>query len=158
MRKRGFSLIEILVTLLIMTIILAITIPSQGFFLSKSKADIARLQLMRAINLTRSEAIERGQMVILCGSSDQHTCSDNWNNSYIILAGKNLLHLFDLPKNAGQLFWRAFPKHQHHLEYLPSGMINVENGTFRYYLPHENKPYWAIVINQSGRAREVRVA
>ena len=34
-------------------------------------------------------------------------------------------------------------------------MSNVENGTFWYCLSGEKKPRWAIVISQSGRAREM---
>jgi len=153
--KNGFSLLEIVVVLTIVFIILVFAIPSERIFLTNAKVDALRLQLQRAIDLTRSEAIMRGETVTLCGSSNKNTCTGSWDTGYIIVANAKPIYIFyDIP-NQGQLHWRAFPSHQPELQYLPSGMSKTENGTFWYCLPTEKKPRWAIVISQSGRARLV---
>lgn len=151
----GFSLLEILVTFLIALILLTITIPSQKFLLTRSTADVMRLQLLHAINLTRHEAMMRREIVTLCQSSNQQTCFGHWQEGYIILAKERVIYSFLNAANQGELYWRAFPKNQIQLHYLPSGALMAENGTFWYCLPAAKRPSWAIVLSQSGRAREV---
>ncbi len=156
MNADGFSLLEILVVLTIMFIVLAIAIPSERIFLTNAKVDVMRLQLQRAIQLARIEAITRGEIITLCGSLDKNTCSNHWEEGYIILANAKIIDIFYSIANQGQLHWRAFSSHQsQQLQYLPSGLSNSENGTFWYCLPKEKKPRWAIIISQSGRARQV---
>jgi type IV fimbrial biogenesis protein FimT len=156
MKPDGFSLLEILVVLTIMFIVLAMAIPSERIFLTNAKLNVMRLQLQRAIHLARSEAITRGEIITLCGSSDKNMCSSDWNDGYIILENTKIIYIFYGTPHLGQLHWRAFSSHQsQQLQYLPSGMSNIENGTFWYCLPKEKKPRWAIVISQSGRARQV---
>lgn len=151
----GFSLFEILVTLLIALILLTITIPSQKFFLTQSVTDVMRLQLVQAINLTRHEAMLRREVVTLCHSANQQTCVGHWQDGYIVLAKDKVIYSFLTVANQGELYWRAFPKHHTELHYLPSGALQAENGTFWYCLPAARNPSWAIVLSQSGRAREV---
>ncbi len=151
----GFSLLELLVTISIMLMLVSLIIPSQKLVLVESKIDVMRMQLVRAINLTQIEAITRKEAVTLCPSLDQITCSGHWKDGYIILANKKVIYSFMNPVNQGQLYWRAFPSHQSQLDYLPSGMLRAENGTFWYCLAAEKNPRWVIVLSQSGRAREV---
>lgn len=155
LRSDGFSLLEILITFLIAIILLTITIPSQKFFLTKSIADVMRLQLLQAIHLTRHEAMLRREVVTLCQSSNQQTCVGHWQDGYIILANEKIIYSFLNVAKQGELYWRAFPKYQTQLHYLPSGALKAENGTFWYCLPAAKNPSWAIVLSQSGRAREV---
>jgi type IV fimbrial biogenesis protein FimT len=138
-----------------MSIVLVIAIPSQKNLLTQSKSDVIRLQLVRAINLTRHEAILRGEKVTLCSSANQTTCSGRWKEGYLIVSHEKVIYTFLNPANTGELYWRAFPNHQTQLDYLPSGELASENGTFWYCLPVAKNPSWAIVLSQSGRAREV---
>lgn len=153
--KNGFSLLEMLVTMSIILILLSLTIPSQKNRLVKSRADIMRLQLLRAIHFTQIDAITKKELVTLCQSADQKTCSGHWKDGYIMLANKKVIDVFVNPVNQGELYWRAFPANQAQLDYLPSGMLRAENGTFWYCLSDEKNPSWAIVVSQSGRAREI---
>jgi Tfp pilus assembly protein FimT len=149
----GFSLFELLTTLSIAFILLTLIIPSQKNYFNQSMSDVMKLQLFHAIHLAQSEAIASRKIVTLCQSENQTTCSGRWKQGYIILSDKKVIYSFVNVVNQGELYWRAFPVHQTQLDYLPSGMLKAENGTFWYCLPHENYPRWAIVINQSGRAR-----
>ncbi len=153
----GFSLLEMLIAFFIIAILLNMAIPSQKMLLTQSKADIIRFQLLRAINLARYEAMMRKEVVTLCQSADQKTCSGHWKDGYIILSNEKVVYTFLNVANQGDLYWRAFPKNQIQLHYLPSGALQAENGTFIYCLPMSKQPSWAIVLGQSGRAREVDV-
>ncbi len=146
---------EILIVLAIMMILAMITIPSHKDLLTKSSIDIVKLQLLRAINLAHNEAIIRKKMVTLCHSSDQKTCSGEWEDGYIIIANQKVIFSFLNPAVQGKLFWRAFPANQAQVDFLPRGTSKAENGSFWYCLASDSNPSWAIVISQSGRAREV---
>jgi type IV fimbrial biogenesis protein FimT len=151
----GFTLLELLMTFSIIIILLMITVPSHKAMLIQSSSDVMRLQLLHAIYLTQSEAVSQGETVTLCHSSNQANCSGHWKEGYIVMSRKTIIYSFLNPANQGELYWRAFPLNQTQLDYLPSGMLNAENGTF-WYCPHSKaNPNWAIVISRGGRAREV---
>lgn len=152
---KGFSLLELMVTFFISLIFLMMIVPSQQSIVLRSSLDMMRLQLVRAIYLTRQEAITQGTSVTLCPSSNQITCMGQWSNGYIMLANNKMIHVFLNAENKGQLYWHAFPANQTQLDFLPSGSLKAENGTFLYCLPHAKNPSWAIVLNQSGRVREI---
>ena len=59
-RAKGFSLIELLVTVSLVGILAAIAIPSFSSVIRNSKADAEVTTLQRALNFARLEAINRG--------------------------------------------------------------------------------------------------
>lgn len=152
---RGYSLLEIVIVLAIMSILTMMTIPSEKDRLQKSHVDMIKLQLLRAILLAHNEAMIRKKIVTLCHSRDQKTCSGEWSDGYIITADQEVIFSFLNPSVQGKILWRAFPVNQTQLDFLPSGASKAENGSFWYCLPSAKSPSWAIVMSQSGRAREV---
>lgn len=148
----GISLLEVLVTLSIIGILLALTIPAQELFLNRTQDHVISSQLFHAIQLARTQAITRGKTVSLCKSSTQTTCGGTWQQGYIMHDDNQLLFAFSNIKNKGNLHWRAFPGYSTELQFLSTG-ASKENGTFWYCL--NAKVRWAIVISQSGRARIV---
>lgn len=155
MFKLGFSLIELLITLSIAIILFAVAIPLFKFFFIKSTDQVMSLQLFRAINLARSEALASGQSVTLCKSANQQTCIGEWKEGYLIHSGNKILYVFHTATNDGILHWRAFPKSREDLQFLPSGFSRAENGSFWYCHSGATNASWAIVISQTGRARMV---
>lgn len=153
-KQFGFTLLELLIIVGIVAIILLFAIPSQKSFLSQTNDKIMSSQLLRAINLTRSEAATRGKPVILCKSNDSKSCMGDWKNGYIIISDNEVLFSFQNNMN-GKLHWRMFPAHRDDLQFLPSGLPFSENGTFWYCEKPSVKPSWAIMVSRSGRARIV---
>jgi len=66
----GFSLPELLVTLAVGSILLAAAVPSFRMFVQNSRLDAATDSFLTAIQQARSEAITRGDPVILCRTGD----------------------------------------------------------------------------------------
>jgi type IV fimbrial biogenesis protein FimT len=75
MRYRGFTLWELLYSLAIAGIVLAIGVPGlRGFVLdSRRTANVNAFVL--AVQLARSEAHKRGRPVVVCKSADAASCS-----------------------------------------------------------------------------------
>jgi len=85
----GFTLIELLVTLAIAVILMTIAVPSfQDFFRNSRMASIGD-ELLGSLMLARSEAMRRGQNVVVCTSTTGTSCTNNagnWSGGWIVFA------------------------------------------------------------------------
>lgn len=61
----GFTLIELMVTLTVLAILLALAIPSFAQLLAANRVSTETSELIASLNLARSEAVRRGQAVTL---------------------------------------------------------------------------------------------
>jgi type IV fimbrial biogenesis protein FimT len=156
--KQGFSLLELLVVLSLITITALWIIPTYKTSLTQSEDHILSTQLLHAINTARNEAITRGIPITLCQSAHHEICSGQWQDGQVILIDdepnteKTILYVFDRTF-PGILHWRSSLKHNY-LRLLPAGEAE-ENGTFWYCHQNEKYPAWKIVVNKSGRPRLV---
>ncbi len=84
--SRGFTLLELMVTLLIVSILAGIAAPSMSNLISQSRLAAARDSLANAIILARSEAVFSKQPVTICASTNQSSCSGDgdWDSGWII--------------------------------------------------------------------------
>ena len=69
MRQRGFTLWELLITVLVVGVVLGIGVPNFNEFSRNSEMASAVNAFVSAIHVSRTEAVKRGVPVTLCGSS-----------------------------------------------------------------------------------------
>lgn len=81
---RGFSLIELMVTVAVGAILLTVGVPSFQTFIQDSRLTTQSHDLRTALNYARTEAVRRAESVSVCRSNDQASCSGNWENGWII--------------------------------------------------------------------------
>lgn len=88
---RGFTLVELLVTMAIAGILLAIGVPSMTQFLSDRAAAANAEEFAEAVRFARSEAMKRGRSVYICASSNPEAadaaCSDEangWTSGWLV--------------------------------------------------------------------------
>jgi len=86
--NKGFTLIELMVTLTVAAIILTIAIPSFRNVILNNRLVTQANELITGINLTRSEAIKRGRSVTICaanaGLTDCAASTDWATNGWIV--------------------------------------------------------------------------
>jgi type IV fimbrial biogenesis protein FimT len=83
-RASGFTLIELMVTIAIAAILLALAAPNFSDTIKASRTSSQIRELASALTYARSEAIARGREVLLCRSSDKTTCGGTWSRGWIV--------------------------------------------------------------------------
>ena len=82
----GFTLMELMITLLIVGILVAIGVPSVKHFMQGSQLIASTNELLSAFHVARSEAIKQSAPVTVCASTDGESCSDDtdWTTGWIV--------------------------------------------------------------------------
>ena len=81
-RQKGFSLLELLITIGIAGILLGLAVPSFSTFLDDSKVSSVTNNLVYALQTARSESIKRSSAVVLCPSTNATTTNPTCNGGY----------------------------------------------------------------------------
>lgn len=90
-RQAGFTLVELMTTLVVMITLIAAGVPAMQRF-SASQNMIAAVNTVAShLHLARSEAIKRGLRAVLCPSLDGAACSKTtqWQRGFIVFADEN---------------------------------------------------------------------
>lgn len=87
-RDSGFTLVELLITIVVLTILLATGVPAFKDFIKNNRVTAQTNNLVSAIQLARSEALKRGTDMVVCASDDQATCTgkDTWAAGWIVFS------------------------------------------------------------------------
>ncbi|WP_423707694.1 GspH/FimT family pseudopilin [Undibacterium sp. WLX3042] len=80
----GFSLVELMVTVAIAAILMAIAAPSFKIFIDNQKLLTTATEFYSAVNMTRSEAIKRGAQVTLAANDGA-----SWTSGWTVFVDTN---------------------------------------------------------------------
>lgn len=85
-RNRGFTLVELMATLVVAGILVTVAVPALGTLLENQRIKTASFDLYSALSYARSEAVKRnGNIVLAAGASSGGTWSSGWR----VLDGSN---------------------------------------------------------------------
>ncbi|MBS0214690.1 MAG: GspH/FimT family pseudopilin [Proteobacteria bacterium] len=163
MRKpqSGFTLIELMACLAIVTLIAGIGGPSLNRLLRQHRAGTALNALTADLALARVAAISRGKAVTACPSRDAATCMDDldWTEGWLVFvdgdndrrlgAGEQVLATQQASRTPGLQLRSTAGRAS--LRYLPSGFSYGSNATITACL--DGRAYGALVVNNAGRVR-----
>ncbi|OOG64889.1 hypothetical protein B0E46_05720 [Rhodanobacter sp. B04] len=74
-RQQGFSLLELMITITVAAILLAVAVPSFRDVIHRNQVSSASNALLASLAYARTEAITRGQLVSMCPSSTGNSCA-----------------------------------------------------------------------------------
>jgi type IV fimbrial biogenesis protein FimT len=84
MRARGFSLVEMLITMAILAILIAIAFPSFQGSLRTNRVAGTNNELLASLSLVRSEAIRSVRGGGICASTQGTECDGTWSDGWLV--------------------------------------------------------------------------
>ena len=158
---RGFTLIELIVSLAVLGIITSAGIPRFGYMLDEYYADIALFDFKSVFQKTRILAITKSHEVIACPLKDNQ-CNNDWTlpigafydqNRNLILDPKELLY-FKISNEVNHGHWYKKKVKANFIKFTAQGYAFSSATTFL-YCPDSgnNKSAKQLVINFQGRVR-----
>ncbi|MCW8988029.1 MAG: GspH/FimT family pseudopilin [Gammaproteobacteria bacterium] len=163
--NHGFTLIELIVTMAVFAILVAVAAPSFNSFVDSSRRASEVNLLSGALSYARSEAIKFDSTISICAQTDgAETCSgtNDWSNGWIVFAdtdsdgvidtGESKLRIFK-PIAAGSAITETSTNAPSALTFRGSGFITVASAEFKYCGNRGVTDARAIIISKTGRAR-----
>lgn len=81
----GFTLVELLITIVVLAILVAIAAPSFQTMILNMRSEAVGESLVNALQATKTEAVKRGRRVSMCAANDAgNACAGDWTNGWII--------------------------------------------------------------------------
>lgn len=160
-RFRGFTLLELIISLAVLAILLGVAAPSLGDFLRDQRMTTEVNGLVLALNLTRSTAIKSGIRTVICKSADGDHCTNDgtWSQGWIVFEDRDANHDRD---STEAVVWRGNPEScelnyrgfgsSNYIVYYPIGDVRV-NGTFTFCDERGDDAAKAVIIAKPGRIR-----
>jgi len=109
-RLRGFTLIELMVTIALAAILMSVAAPSMTKMIGANRVQTEVSSFVNDLQFARSEAIKEGQPVTACPSSNGTSClaANTWQAGWIVFSDPNGNATVDT--NEDVLRWRPLLK------------------------------------------------
>ena len=91
-RQQGFTLVELLITIVVISILLATAVPSFMQAIKNNRVAGQANSLVVSMQVARNEAVKRGVSTIICAANaDMDACSGNndWSTGWIVFSDLN---------------------------------------------------------------------
>jgi type IV fimbrial biogenesis protein FimT len=91
MKTPGYTMIELLVVIMIVSILMAIGVPSFRYVTTSNRLSSEINGLLGDMQFARAEAIKEGRSVTVCSSTDGASCSGlaDWSKGWIVFSDAN---------------------------------------------------------------------
>ena len=81
--EQGFTLIEMMITIVIAAILVSVGVPSFESVLKRNNIESLQMKLASAVSTARSEAASRNITVSMCSSNNTTACGGIWSDGWI---------------------------------------------------------------------------
>jgi type IV fimbrial biogenesis protein FimT len=167
MKPAGLTLVELLVTLVIVAIMLRLAAPAFRDLTAASRSSAALNHLIGAVALARSSAVTHYDTVTLCPGAERACLGrDQWHRGALVFLDRDgdgrldgedaVLRRLPSLDAGGRIYWRSF-RNRSYLQFLPKGYTPWQNGHFLYCAASGNpKEARMLILNVQGRLRPAR--
>jgi type IV fimbrial biogenesis protein FimT len=161
-RTRGLTLVELITTLAVISVSLAVIVPSWAALTERSRITTTANGLLADLRYARGEAVFQHFAVSLCPSADGATCSGDpkgWQFGYLVFVDTNN----NRKRESGERLLRVAPTRPNGLElhstsgrpavrFFPDGAAWGTNTTFS-VCAGDGGGNRAVILHGAGRAR-----
>lgn len=168
MRQNGFTLLELMITVAIAAILLAVAIPSFQSVMSSNRITSQTNNFLADLAVARSEALKRGTGVSICASSNGTSCSGtattDWSTGWIVFTDSGTVGSVDGSDTVlrvgdtlrgGVALTSTSGSAQGYIRYSPSGSVTTTNS---FTLCKSGMTGRTIAISLTGRASAQNLA
>jgi type IV fimbrial biogenesis protein FimT len=158
--SRGFTLVELMITLAILAILLSIAAPSFRDLIQSNRTQTISTDLLNALQLARSEAIKRGEQVEVCRRNGD-VCANavDWDNGWLVKVsgvGGAVLRVWEAVEGQDTV---TGPNET--LTYRPNGLLtkanNADNSVFTVAFANcTGNTQYTISLTATGRATRTK--
>lgn len=154
----GFTLIELMTTLVVSTTLISIAIPSLSSLYQAYRADSAIRTIQSTLQLARNSAISYGSRVTACPLLEG-ACTQDWRIGITIFIDRGDPNTID---GSDQVLMTTDRFHQGDfvtynrsaVRFQPDGLASGTNGTLRYCPSSVSSEHSkAVIVNQAGKIR-----
>lgn len=147
----GFTLFELVVTLALLSILAASSLPLYSSWCAQHAFQVRVQQFDNTLRYARFSAIEKETVVTVCPSQDHRFCSGPWSNDVIVRTTEGeVLRVFPRLVH-GNLTWRGSLAQNQALRFTPLGSTAGQQGTFSL---SDGEQQVLFTINHGGRVRK----
>lgn len=173
-KARGFTVMELLVTVAVAAILMGIAAPGFQSQIQESRQKSRLYELNGALNYARSEAIKRSSRVSVCARSTNTRCGTNWNDGWIVYidsganagvidAAESVLKVVSSMPTGFNITNRAIVQgasdaiQRPYVRFGPRGLSNWRgSGTFTFCDDRGTSSARAMNVSMSGDVRQAR--
>lgn len=166
MKQHGITLVELLITIAVLAIVLALAVPGYGSLVNSVRLAGLTNELVSSLNLARSEAIKRGVRVTVCKSANPMAADPDcqtggsWQDGWILFVDRNIVgkrdgddQLLNVWEGSAHAVITA-SNFNTYVSYLPDGRSrgpnNLATGSLSLCLDGSRR---RVILNSTGRIR-----
>ena len=127
----GFTLVELMITIAVLAIVLAVAVPSFQGIINRNRLVSASNEVVAALQLARMEAIRRNGRVELCPSTNGTSCSgSDWTRMIVrVVSDGTVVRDIRVTGRGIVLKGSSNTNSNNRIAFVPSGMARVGSGT-----------------------------
>ncbi|WP_089359955.1 GspH/FimT family pseudopilin [Pseudomonas segetis] len=163
-QQQGLSLLELLITLVVLAIILSISLPGLQRIQQANALSSFSAELVNFIRFTRHQALARGKRITMCPLDESQNCTKVWAKQISVfedLDGNRkldpkdrLMKVLEIPDQI-DLNWRGVGAGKS-LHFNGRGITSISNGTFRLGVK-KNEQRRHVIVSRLGKVKIKKV-